>query len=32
MHGFLFFIVLPAALAFDMDYARWLDEHQRLDQ
>lgn len=23
-------IILTGALAFDMDYARWLDEHQRL--
>lgn len=30
LHGFFLLIVLPAALVFDMDYARWLDEHQKL--
>ncbi|MBA0698904.1 hypothetical protein Goari_000583, partial [Gossypium aridum] len=27
-HGSM--VILPAALAFDMDYAHWLNEHQRL--
>ncbi|MBA0753832.1 hypothetical protein Gogos_021191 [Gossypium gossypioides] len=27
-HGLM--VILPAALAFDMDYAHWLNEHQRL--
>lgn len=27
---FFFFLYLSGALAFDMDYARWFDEHQRL--